>query len=331
MVETILRSGHRAASLVRQLLAFSRKQLIQPQVLNLNTIVAEMDKMLRRVIGEDIDLKTYLAPDLGQVKVDDTQIEQVIVNLVVNARDAMPGGGRVIIETANVVIDDNYVAGHLGTQPGKYILLAVSDTGCGMSQEIKARIFEPFFTTKEIGKGTGLGLATVFGIIKQNGGDIWVYSEEGVGTTFKIYLPCVEENIPAPAPSELRPEMPGGKETVLLVEDDTGVRELIRQVLPKLGYTLLEAENGQDALWTITRYPDPIHLILTDVVMPGINGRALAEELSFSHPELKILFMSGYTDEAIAHHGVLKPGVAFLQKPFNLVSLARKIRSVLDN
>lgn len=330
MVDMVLRSGQRAGNLVRQLLAFSRKQLIQPQVLNLNTVVAEMDKMLRRIIGEDIDLKTVLSPDLGQVKVDVTQIEQVIVNLVINARDAMPEGGRLTIETANVVRDDNYVAGHLGTQPGKYVLLAISDTGCGMSQEIKTHIFEPFFTTKEVGKGTGLGLATVFGIVKQSGGDIWVYSEIGVGTTFKIYLPCVEAPPQPQVHPEMRPEMPRGCETILLVEDDAGVRELIRQVLPKLGYTLLEAVNGQDALWAITHYPDSIHLVLTDVVMPGLSGKALAEELSRSWPELKTLFMSGYTDEAIAHHGVLNPGVAFLQKPFTPMGLARKIRSVLD-
>jgi len=332
MVDTILRSGERAANLVRQLLAFSRKQIIQPQVLNLNMVVAEMDKMLRHVIGEDIYLKTVLTPDLWPVKVDAAQIEQVIVNLAVNTRDAMPTGGQLTIETANVVIDDKYMAGHLGTQPGNYVLLAVSDTGCGMSQEVKARIFEPFFTTKELGRGTGLGLATVFGIVKQSGGDIWVYSEEGIGTTFKIYLPCVEDKIMMPLASpEIRPELPGGSETILLVEDDTGVRELVRQILPKLGYNVLEAKNGQEALQLIAHYAGPIHLLLTDVVMPGLNGKALAEELARTRPELKILFMSGYTDEAIAHHGVLAPGEAFLQKPFSPVILARKMRSVLDN
>jgi CheY-like chemotaxis protein len=332
MVDTILRSGQRAANLVRQLLAFSRKQIIQPQVLNLNTVVAEMDKMLRHVIGEDIYLKTVLTPNLWPVKVDATQIEQVLVNLAVNTRDAMPTGGQLTIETANVVIDDKYVAVHLGTQPGKYVLLAVSDTGCGMSQEVKARIFEPFFTTKELGRGTGLGLATVFGIVKQSGGDIWVYSEEGIGTTFKIYLPCIEDKIMRPLASpEIRLEMPGGSETILLVEDDTGVRELVRQILPKLGYNVLEAKNGQEALQLIAHYTGPIHLLLTDVIMPGLSGKALAEELSRTRPELKILFMSGYTDEAIAHHGVLAPGGAFLQKPFSSVILARKMRSVLDN
>jgi CheY-like chemotaxis protein len=332
MVDTILRSSHRAASLVRQLLAFSRKQIIQPQVVNLNTVVAEMDKMLQRVIGEDINLKTVLTPELWPVKVDPTQIEQVLVNLVVNARDAMPTGGQLILETANVVIDENYVAGHLGTQPGRYVQLAISDTGCGMSHEVKTRIFEPFFTTKELGRGTGLGLATVFGIVKQSGGDIWVYSEEGVGTTFKIYLPCVEERISVPpALPETGLEMPGGRETVLLVEDDTGVRELLRQVLSKLGYKLLEAGSGQEALQLIAHYPDPIHLLLTDVVMPGISGKTLADELADTWPNLKTLFMSGYTDEAIVQHGVLNSGVAFLQKPFSPMTLAVKMRSVLDN
>ncbi|MBE7554085.1 MAG: PAS domain S-box protein [Anaerolineales bacterium] len=332
MADIILRSGQRAAGLVRQLLAFSRKQIIQPQVLNLNSVVVELDKMLQRVIGEDIDLKTVLPPKLWPIEVDPTQIEQVLVNLVVNARDAMPKGGQLTIETANVVIDENYVAGHLGTQPGRYVLLAISDTGCGMSHEVKAHIFEPFFTTKELGRGTGLGLATVFGIVKQNGGDIWVYSEEGVGTTFKIYFPCLVEKLIEPsARPETGPEMPVGDETILLVEDDPGVRELLRQVLSKLGYTLLEAGNGQEALRLIAHYPDPIHLLLTDVVMPGISGKLLAEELSRTWPDLKTLFMSGYTDEAIVQHGVLDSGVAFLQKPFSAMSLAVKLRSVLDS
>jgi nitrogen-specific signal transduction histidine kinase/ActR/RegA family two-component response regulator len=332
LVDTILRSSQRAASLVRQLLAFTRKQIIQPQVLDLNMVVAEMDKMLQRVISEDIDLKTILTPDLWPVKVDPTQIEQVIINLAVNARDAMPGGGQLTIETANVIIDDNYVAGHLGTQPGRYVVLALSDTGCGMSYEVKARIFEPFFTTKEVGRGTGLGLATVFGIVKQSGGDIWAYSEENIGTTFKIYLPCVEEKISMSADHpEIRPEMSVGRETILLVEDDGGIRELLRQMLPKLGYTLLEAGNGQEALQLVAHYPDPIHLLLTDVVMPGMSGKTLAEELFRTRRDLKTLFMSGYTDEAIAQHGVLDPGAIFIQKPFSPIALAAKIRSVLDN
>jgi CheY-like chemotaxis protein len=314
------------------LLAFSRKQLIQPQVLNLNSILTELDKMLQRVIGEDIDLKIRRAAELWPVKVDPAQLEQVILNLVVNARDAMPTGGQLTIETANVVIDDQYVAGHLDTRPGQYVLLAISDTGYGMSQEVKAHIFEPFFTTKELGRGTGLGLATVFGIVKQSGGDIWVYSEEGVGTTFKIYLPSVaEKNREPPVDPEVGSEMPEGSETILLVEDDAGVRTLLRQVLSPLGYTLLEAGNGQEALRLLTDYPDPIHLLLTDVVMPGISGKTLAEEASLTRPDLKTLFMSGYTDEAIIQHKVLDSGVAFIQKPFSPMALAAKLRSVLDN
>jgi PAS domain S-box-containing protein len=332
MADIILRSGQRAAGLVRQLLAFSRKQIIQPQVLNLNSILVELDKMLQRVIGEDIDLKIRLAPELWPVKVDPAQMEQVILNLVVNARDAMSTGGQLTIETANVVIDDNYVADHLDTQLGKYVLLAISDTGCGMSPEVKAHIFEPFFTTKERGHGTGLGLATVFGIIKQSGGNIWVYSEEGMGTTFKIYLPSVaEKKSEPPVDPEVGVEMPGGSETILLVEDDAGVRALLRQVLSPLGYTLLEAGNGQEALRLLADYPDPIHLLLTDVVMPGISGKTLAEEASRTRPDLKMLFMSGYTDEAIVQHGVPDAEAAFLQKPFSLMALAAKIRSVLDN
>jgi len=332
MADTILRSGQRAADLIRQLLAFSRKQMIQPQVLNLNSIVVELDKILQRVIGEDIDLKIRLAPELWPVKVDPAQMEQVILNLVVNARDAMPTGGQLTIETANVVIDDNYVADHLDTQPGKYVLLAISDTGCGMSPEVKAHIFETFFTTKERGHGTGLGLATVFGIVKQSGGNIWVYSKEGMGTTFKIYLPCVEEKMMGlPASLESGPEGMLGSETILLVEDDMWVRELLRRVLPKLGYTLLEAGNGQEALRLLADYPDPIHLLLTDVVMLGITGKTLAEEASRTRPGLKMLFMSGYTDEAIVQHGVLDAEAAFLQKPFSLMALAAKIRFVMDN
>jgi PAS domain S-box-containing protein len=329
MLDKILHSGQRAADLVQQLLAFSRKQVIEPRVLDLNAVVADMDKMLRRVIGEDIDLKTTLTPDLWPVKVDVAQMGQVIVNLAVNARQAMPEGGRLTIETANVVIDEAYVASHLGTQPGKYVLLAISDTGCGMSKEVKARIFEPFFTTK--GVGTGLGLATVFGIIKQSGGDIWVYSEEGRGATFKIYLPRADESILPSASPQLEAEYPAGSETVLLVEDDIAVRDLVRQVLQRQGYTLLEAQNGHEALRLINHYAAPVDLLLTDVILPDISGKFLAEAAARMKPDMKILFMSGYTDEAVAHHGVLESGVAFLQKPFGPIALARKVRVVLDN
>jgi PAS domain S-box-containing protein len=275
MTDKILRSGRHATDLVRQLLVFSRKQIIEPRRLTLNMIVAEMDKMLQRVIGEDIELKTVLAPDLWMVKADASQIEQVILNLAINARDAMPEGGRLTIETNNLIIDEGYAAGHLGVQPGDYVLLALSDTGYGMSPEVKAHIFEPFFTTKEIGKGTGLGLATVFGIVKQNGGDIWVYSEEGFGTAFKIYLPRAEQATLPLASPEIGAEMPTGDETILLVEDDLAVREVARRVLQRQGYTLLEAQRGKEALQLLTQHPSRIHLLLTDVIMPEISGKEL--------------------------------------------------------
>jgi signal transduction histidine kinase/DNA-binding response OmpR family regulator len=327
----ILDSGRRAADLVRQLLAFSRKQILEPKVLDLNQVVAETDMMLQRIIGEHIELKTSLAPGLWPVEVDPTQIGQVIVNLAVNAQDAMPKGGSLTIETANVVLDEDYVADHLGAEPGEYVLLSVSDTGIGMSREVKAHIFEPFFTTKERGRGTGLGLATVYGIVKQSGGHIWVYSEEEVGTTFKIYLPRAEGAARPLTRPEMREPLPGGEETILLVEDDAGVRDLARHVLQSQGYTLLEAENGQEALHLVARHPGVVHLLLTDVVMPGMSGRDLAEQLAQAHPNLKTLFMSGYADDMIAHHGVLDPGTPFLQKPFSLMALARKVRAVLDS
>ncbi len=329
-VDTILTSGRRAVDLVQQLLVFSHKQVTELQVLDLNTNVANIDKMLRRIIGENIELKTNLTPDLWWVRVDSVQMEQIIVNLAVNARDAMPDGGRLTIETANVALDDDYVAHHLDAQPGEHVLLAVSDTGCGMSDEVKSHIFDPFFTTKEMGKGTGLGLSTVFGIVKQSKGHIWVYSEEGIGTTFKIYLPRTEEHTPSSVRSEIETAMPLGTETILLVEDDAYVRELARRVLQRQGYTVLEAEDSQEALRLFLTHTAPIHLLLTDVVMPGISGKALAEQLTQTKPNLKVLFMSGYTDDAIMRHGVLDPGIAFLQKPFNPTALIRKVRTVLD-
>jgi two-component system cell cycle sensor histidine kinase/response regulator CckA len=329
-VKKVLSSGQRAAGLVRQLLAFSRKQIVQPEVLDLNDALTNVDKMLRRIIGEDVALRTMPAPGLWLTKADPVQVEQIILNLAVNARDAMPQGGKLTIETANVTLDEAYAAGHPGAQPGEYVLLTISDTGTGMGEEVKSHLFEPFFTTKELGRGTGLGLATVYGIVKQCGGDVQVYSEEGVGTTFKVYLPRVGPAAAPAAPAPVRPEMPAGRETVLLVEDDEGARELARRVLGSLGYTLLEARNGQEALRLAADYRDSIHLLLTDVVLPGMSGKALAEQLARSRPGLKTLFMSGYTDNAIAHHGVLDPGVAFLQKPFGPRELARKVRAVLD-
>jgi PAS domain S-box-containing protein len=330
MVGNILHSGQRAADLTGQLLAFSRKQMIKPKILNLNTIVADMDKMLQRIIGEDIELKTIPSPDLWPVKVDPAQIEQIIVNLAVNARDAMPGGGQLTVETENVVLDEARIASHLETQPGEYVQLAVSDTGFGMNQEVQTRIFEPFFTTKETGKGTGLGLATVFGIVKQNSGDIWVYSEEGHGTVFKIFLPRAEEAIPAPPPYDPIGDLPRGTETILVVEDELAVRELAVQTLQAQGYTVLQAADGQEALDLIPAHNAKIHLVFTDVVMPQMDGKELANRFKGIHPNCKVLFSSGYTDDAIAHHGVLDPDVAFIQKPFSPTALTHKVREVLD-
>jgi len=254
----------------------------------------------------------------------------VIINLAVNARDAMPDGGRLTIETSNAVLDMDYAARHLGSQPGEHVLLAISDTGTGMSEEIQAHIFEPFFTTKEVGKGTGLGLATVFGIIKQSGGNIWVYSEEGQGTTFKIYLPRVREAAQTMSKSTDEIYLPPGDETILLVEDDAGVRDLAKQILQVQGYNLLEATNGEQALQLVAAHDGPIHLLLTDVVMPGISGKALVRQLLQDKPEIKVLYMSGYTENVVAHHGILEEGVIFIQKPFNAVTLTRQIRTVLD-
>jgi PAS domain S-box-containing protein len=331
MVDKILYTGRSATDLVGQLMAFSRKQVIEPKVLNLNQVVADIDKMLRRIIGENTQMETMLEPNLWPVKVDPTQIEQVIVNLAVNARDAMPEGGRLAIETANVVLDNEYVADHLDTQPGNYVLLAVSDTGSGMSKEVQERLFEPFFTTKEKGKGSGLGLATVFGIVKQSGGHIWVYSEEGMGTTFKIYLPKSKEvTTDSVYQDDQINVLPSGTETVLLVEDDPAVREVAAYTLRQQGYTVLEATNGQEALHLVSECNEEIHLLLTDVVMPEMNGKVLADQIQSVRPNIKALFTSGYTDDAIVQHGVLKPDIAFISKPFLPSALARKVRETLD-
>jgi PAS domain S-box-containing protein len=334
-VQRIQDAGRRAAGLTRQLLAFSRREIVEPKVLDLNQVLAELDKMLQRLIGEDIELTLRPAGDLRPVKVDPTQIEQVVVNLAVNARDAMPGGGKLTIETANVALDAAYAATHLEVEPGKYVMLAVSDTGTGMSDEVKAHLFEPFFTTKERGKGTGLGLATVFGIVKQNGGHIGVYSEVGQGTTFKIYLPLagmprVSESAAKPVQPLLQSAAARGSETLLLVEDEDQVRELIGDILTAQGYQVLAANDGVEALQAAGEHEGPIHLLLTDVVMPRMSGRALADQLRSSHPEMRVLYTSGYTDNAIVHHGVLEEGVHFLSKPFELEALARKVRDVLD-
>ena len=329
-IEEIKRATERAADLTRQLLAFSRRQILEVKVLDLNTILKNLDKMLRRVIGEDIELVTLLAEDLGMVKSDPGQIEQVVMNLAVNARDAMPNGGKLTIETANVELDEEYARAHIAVKPGCYVMLSVSDTGIGMTPEVKERVFEPFFTTKEKSKGTGLGLSTVYGIVKQSEGNIWVYSELGKGTTFKIYLPRVDEPLEEVTGEVVKKELPRGGETILIVEDNEEVRKLAARILKKQGYTVLEGSHGDEALNVCKQHKGPIHLMVTDVVMPGMSGRELSERLKPLYPQMKVLYMSGYTDNAITHHGVLEKGVNYIQKPFTVDGLARKVREVLD-
>ena len=329
-VEEIKRAGERAASLTQQLLAFSRKQIIEPKVVHLDSLMAEMHKMLTRLIGEDIELQATTGKSLGSVKVDPGQFQQILMNLVVNARDAMPDGGKIVIETANVDLDEGYCALHPYVSPGRFVMLAVSDTGKGMSEEVKAHIFEPFFTTKEKGSGTGLGLATTFGAVHQAGGSIEVYSEVGVGTTFKIYLPRVEEEAVKPEKDDRPTDLPGGTETVLIVEDEGILRNLCVQILERLGYKVLRGSNGIEAIALAQGYGDRIDLLLTDVVMPGMSGAELATELVLLHPEMKVLFTSGYTDDAITRHGILDEGVSFIGKPYTPSALARKVREELD-
>jgi len=328
--EQIRQAGEKASRLNRQLMAFSRQQVLQPKVLDLNAVVANIDTMLQRVIGEDIDLLTILSPGLASVKADPGQIEQVLMNLVVNARDAMPAGGRLTIETADVVLDTDYARTHVAVNPGRYVMLAVSDNGCGMDAETQARIFEPFFTTKELGKGTGLGLSTVYGIVKQSGGHIEVYSEPGRGTTFRIYLPRIEEAAEAVEPGKAREQLPRGSETILLVEDEAGVRTLAKTILQTHGYTVLDAAQGKDAFLLSGQHEGLIHLMVTDMVMPEMSGREVADRLKPLRPNMKVLFMSGFTDKAMVHHEELDQGMAFLQKPFTPQTLARKVREVLD-
>jgi PAS domain S-box-containing protein len=330
--EEIMRASERARGLTQQLLAFSRRQILEPRVLNLNRSVAAMNPMLRRLIGEDIDLVTLLSPELGPIRADVGQIEQVIMNLAVNARDAMPQGGKLTIETANAELDEAYASRHIGIDPGLYVLLAITDTGQGMDMETRAHLFEPFFTTKAQGKGTGLGLATVYGIVKQSGGHIFVDSEPGRGTTFKIYFPRTE-NIPEAEqepPPTLDTEGIRGSETILLVEDEEAVRELARETLEEAGFHVLEAQDGATAIARCSRYEGPIHLLVTDVVMPGMDGRTLAKRLTTIHPNMKVLYMSGYTDDTLLRRGIFSGDLVFLQKPFTPFSLACKVREVLN-
>ncbi len=329
-VEQIKKVGNRAAALTHQLLAFSRQQILQPQVLNLNGAVANTEKMLRRLIGEDIDLVTTLEPKLGQVKADPGQIEQVIINLAINARDAMPQGGRLIIKTANTYLDEISARQRVGVETGPYVMLAVSDTGNGIDAETQSRIFEPFFTTKEQGKGTGLGLATVNGIIDQSGGHIRIHSQPGQGATFKVYLPQIKGMVDSVQLAQVSTETLQGSETILLVEDEDEVRDLAHRVLLKQGYTVLDARQGAEALQICQRHPGPIHLLITDVVMPeGMSGRELAERLASLRPKTKALYMSGYTDNVIVHYGVLDSDIAFLQKPFTPNTLIDKVHEML--
>jgi PAS domain S-box-containing protein len=329
-LEHILKAAQRAAGLTRQLLAFSRKQVVQPRLLDLNAVVGDLDKMLHRVIGEDVELELRAGEGLGAVKADPTQLEQVIVNLVVNARDAMPKGGHLTIETANADLDEAYAAAHPPAQAGRFVMLAVSDTGVGMDEETQRRIFEPFFTTKPPGEGTGLGLATVYGIVKQSDGYIWVYSEPGRGTTFKVYLPRVDEEPESLAPSVPAATLPRGNETVLVVEDLESLREVIREALQEQGYTLLLASHGEDALALARRHDGPINLMLTDLVMPKLGGVDLARQIASLRPEMRVVYMSGYTDGAISRQGALPPGTVLLEKPFTADRLARAVREALD-
>jgi two-component system, cell cycle sensor histidine kinase and response regulator CckA len=330
MIEEIHKAGERAASLTRQLLAFSRKQVLQPRVLDLNDLVADVQKMLGRLIGEDIQLFTTLSPSLGPVKADPGQIEQILVNLAVNARDAMPGGGKLVVETSDVKVDAASTRDRPELRPGRYAVLRFTDTGCGMDKATLDRIFEPFFTTKSQGQGTGLGLATVYGIVKQSGGYIYAHSEIGKGSKFETYLPVVEEDARFTEAPRRRGPAPGGIETVLLVEDEQGVRELACQVLQMNGYKVLEAQNGRDALQVAENNGGKVDLLLTDVVMPHLGGRGLAEQVATINPGVKVLYMSGYTDDAVIRTGVFESENEFLQKPFTTAALLDKVREVLD-
>ncbi len=327
--EEILKAADRAGALTNQLLAFSRRQIMQPRVISVNAVIEQTEKMLRRLIGEDIQLSIGLKADTGNIKADPNHIAQAVVNLAVNARDAMPTGGRLTIETGNSHIDETYVRTHMGVKPGEFVMIAVSDTGIGMDSATRQRIFEPFFTTKERGKGTGLGLATVYGMVKQSGGDIWVYSEPGTGTTFKLYFPRVQEppaDVLAGGPEKTKTTE---GETILLVEDEKAVRDLTSRILQKLGYKVLPAASGEEAIRLGHAHAGRIALLLTDVVMPNMSGRQVADALSQIQPGIKVLFLSGYTENTVVHHGVLDSAVDFLPKPFSREVLGQKIREIL--
>ena len=329
-VMEIQKAADRASGLTKQLLAFSRRQVLQPRVLDPHQTIREVESMLQRMIGEDVALVTVLREGVGRVRADPGQVQQVLMNLAVNARDAMPDGGTLTIETANVDLSEDYAREHLGVTAGPYVLVAVSDTGVGMTPEVQAHIFEPFFTTKGPERGTGLGLATVYGIVKQSGGNIWVYSEPGRGATFKVYLPRAEGDPPGTLVVDPPPPPQRGHETVLLVEDDDKVREVVSLALREAGYGVLEARGGASALALAAAHQTRVHLIITDLVMPGMSGRELVDRFRAKHPETRALFMSGYTDATAHQRGGLPPDAAFIQKPFAPSSLARKVRDVLE-
>jgi len=331
-LQQIVNAGKRARDLVRQLLAFSRKQALQYKNFDMNALLSDFEKLLRRTIREDVAIRMNLAESLPLIKGDVGQLEQVVMNLVVNAQDAMPDGGHLTIETARVELDESYSEGHRDVTPGPYVMLMINDTGCGMDPDTREHLFEPFFTTKEKDKGTGLGLATVYGIVKQHGGNIWVYSEPGLGTTFKVYLP-VSTDSPGPDKADSKTLSESelyGSETILVVEDNPQVRNLTRAILRRQGYKVLAAENGKEGISMMDRHEGPVHLLLTDVIMPDMNGRQLFERISQTYSDVKVLYMSGYTDNVIAHHGVIDPGVQFIQKPFSMKDLAAKVRETLD-